>query len=175
MSVELIAFLIVIVFILIFKFGISPIEVASKAKTAKNRNDLVKEIFELSQKQGGFWKIDFTDGPDFKGFTIFSKNNTQRYYSFNDLGYSDINSFSNYEFLKRLKDETEKRNGYYHPIEKITGGWSGGFSSVDSGNSYQADYDSVSYVKEIHLYSCEYYQKYRPYETSGQLNKYKKV
>lgn len=178
MSIEAwIALIIVLGFVVYFKFDISPASVAEGAKTQKNRNDLVKEIFELARKQGGFWRIDFTvtGGVDFKGFTVFSQNNTQKYYSFNELGYQNINSFSNFEFLKRLKYETEKRKGYYYPIKETDGGWTGGFSSVDGGNSYQMDYDTVTSIKEIHLYSYEYYQKYRPYETSKKSPKYKNV
>ena len=81
-----IALIIILGFVLYFKFDISPFGVAKVAKTQKNRNDLIKTIFDLAQNQGGFWRIDFSeDESELKGFTIFSQNNTHKYYSFNEL------------------------------------------------------------------------------------------
>lgn len=168
--------IIIAIFVLLY-FGISPKDGVKKAVATKNRSSLTNTIFAIAQQQGDFWRIDFIGGPNFTGFTVVSRNNSSRYYSFNELGYSDINSFKNYEFLKKLKKETERRKGYYYPVKRTSAGWTGGFSSYDGGNSYQANYDSVSCVVEIHLYSREYYQMYRPYVTNNQKqsNRYKNV
>lgn len=172
-----IGLIIVVIFAIYFKFGVSPLSMAKDAQKHKNRNDLTKTIFQLAQQQGGFWRIDFNKaGQEFTGFIIFSQNNTQKYYSFNELGYSNINPFTNHEFLKTLKAETEKRGGYYYPVTRTSAGWTGSISSSDGGQSYHVDYDSVQSIEEIHLYSNAYYLRYKPYTTNtNKINRYKNV
>lgn len=179
MSIEAwIALIIILVVVLYFKFDISPIGLIESVQTHKNGKDLIKKIFELAEKQGGFWRIDFNknSGRTFSGFTIYSQNGTHKCYTFNELGYSDINSFTNYEFLKLLKKETERRKGYYHPVVRTSGGATGSYVTVDGGCSYHMEYDTVDSIDEIYLYSYEYYQKYKPYNSSKKSHSnYKKV
>ena len=147
--------------------------VVDKINRKINQETLIDKIFELTDKHGGLWRVDFI-GYDITEFTIWSKKGTSYTYSFNELGYSNIKT-SNYEFLTKLKKSVMSRGGLYHSVTKTRGGYLGSFSTTNDGQSYSADYDIATYIVEIHLYSQEYYNLYRPYESSIPKKKYKNI
>lgn len=142
----------------------------------ENAKELIDKIFEIVNRHGGLWRVEFI-GSDFKGFKVYSKNNTSATYWFKDLGYEDISGL-NISFFTILRKETENRGGLYYPCtRRLGGGPTGGFISYDGGKSYSPEYAECNSVviTEVNLYSREYYRIYEPYTTESKPQNLKEV
>lgn len=145
----------IIAVIWLWSAGHGPVEIAKQAGAAHNRGTLINELFSRADKAGGFWQIDLTgDGSsELTGVTIRPRSGMAVRLTFAEMGYENINVFTNWKFLNELSKETAQRGGLYSTDTRTSGGWTGGFTSHDGGNSYDADYDTSTCITAVHLYA----------------------
>lgn len=138
--------------------GYGPGEVAKQAGAAYNRTNLISELFDRADKAGGFWQIDLTgDGStELTSVTIHPRSGKATHLTLAKMGYENINVFTNWKFLNELSKETARRGGLYSTDTETSGGWTGGFTSYDGGNSYSADYDTSTCITAVHLYAKDH-------------------